>query len=89
MVWVAMVADSSDIIGVYSSLALAARDVMKHATSYDGIYLDRLTSYSYYDISKTAFFYFSPINEADTMITTIDNPYRVEIQGVHLNELLF
>lgn len=85
MVWVAMVADSSDIIGVYSSLALAARDVMKHATSYSGDYLDRATLQTYNDASKTAYFRFVPIDESS--ITT--QPYWVEIQGVHLDDLIF
>lgn len=84
MVWVASVDDSTDIIGVYSSLALAARDVMKNMQTYEGDYFDRLISYSYYDISKTAYFYFTPLHEDD--IT--NQHYRVEIQGVHLNDLL-
>lgn len=85
MVWIASVDGSCDIIGAYSSLALAARDVMKHATSYEGDYLDRLTSYSYYGYSKTAFFYFVPIDESRITLQS----YRVEIHGVHLNDLLF
>lgn len=85
MVWIASVDGSCDIIGAYSSLALAARDVMKHATSYEGDYLDRLTSYSYYGDSKTAFFYFVPIDESRITLQS----YRVKIQGVHFNDLLF
>lgn len=85
IVWtvVAIRPGCDEVIGVYSSLAWAARDTMKYAQAYDCRYIDRLTFQSYDEINKCGTFCFAPIYYQWSA-----ESYEIKIQGAHLNDLL-